>query len=104
MDGFVSADSLVYGGVYALTLRGRVVYVDYARNIAKRVDGHLAMMRGSMSWLKRRGAMEFDGVQIRRCHPDDAQEVIDWVIAIHNPIYNQPAEPTPAMILIERRI
>lgn len=92
MDGFVDVSALLRSGVYALSHRGKVVYIGRSGVLLDRLHAHMrhaqraTQGRTPSKTLVRR--IVFDAMHIRACHPDNAAALERQLIAQHNPRYN----------------
>ena len=93
LGGFTNVSDILRSGVYALLLKGTVVYVGKSKNLYSRIYTHRSLYN-----KKRRGAalpewmpvkaMKFDEVHIRPCHVDLLDKLEYEMINLYKPKYN----------------
>lgn len=105
LDGFLDITPVLRAGVYALTWRDVVVYVGQSRNLLGRLGAHRARSAGKTlpSWHPVR-RVQFDGVHVYPCGPDDLdaleREMINRFRPRHN-VHHKPPSGTPMLAPVD---
>lgn len=103
IEGFVNADEMLRAGVYALTWRGKVVYIGKSKCMLNRIYQHKTLWgRKSLknkvpSWMPVAG-VRFDGIWVRPCMLEQMDALEQELIKKYKPQYNvthKPVERTP---------
>lgn len=67
LKGFIEASEVLRSGVYALCLRGEVVYVGKSKCMLTRIEAHRGLFRRKApAWMPIKG-VQFDAVFLRPC-------------------------------------
>ena len=105
LAGFLNLDDLLRSGVYALTLRGEVIYVGQTKTLLERLWRHWhnrnKVFRREAGWSKVKG-IPFDGLWVRPVPIADLDSVEREMIAKYRPRHNDrlvPKVEIPAAIL-----
>lgn len=103
LAGFEDITPILRSGVYALVLRGSVIYIGQAKNLYSRIYAHRSMANRAAkghklpSWLPVRGLV-FDEVHVRPC-PIHLLDVLEYeMINLYKPRHNSKLK-TPGPIL-----
>lgn len=104
LEGMEEVSGILRSGVYALALRGEVIYIGQSRSLYSRIytHRHLARNREAPSWLKAKGIV-FDQVFIRLCPVHELDRVERELIALYKPRLNtrlQTAGPILAPVTL----
>lgn len=93
LEGFTDCSAILSGGIYALCLRGVVVYIGRSKCALTRVATHRSM-RGKkrVPWITAQGIL-FDEVHILPVHPDRIADVEAQMIRRYAPRYNTHHNP-----------
>lgn len=121
LEGFVDVTAILQSGVYALVLRGEVVYVGQSRVMLARVGNHRTALGRKKLSGRTRGVV-FDSVWVMPVHPDRLDEIEYEMIQRYRPRWNKiwnggpppeiaalighliPFAPQPPRAFIRRRL
>lgn len=91
-EGYSSAGGLLVAGVYALVLRGKVVFVGKAKLPLAFVASHRELAHTSHTDFVLAKGVVFDDVWVRPCHPDEIDSEYTRMLAKYKPRHNRPAK------------
>lgn len=93
VEGWLDFSALLRPAVYALLVRGRVVYVGQSKCPLVRIYTHRSMAgRRAPAWLRSRGIV-FDGVKLLPTRVEDLDRVEQELIAYYKPKFNVHDKP-----------
>lgn len=90
LEGFTNISESLRCGVYALAMKGKVIYVGKSKCMLVRIYSHrnAKSKRGSLpSWFPIKG-IAFDEVHVRVCHPDSLDKLEFDMINLYKPRLN----------------
>jgi excinuclease UvrABC nuclease subunit len=90
LEGFTNISEALRCGVYALAMKGKVIYVGKSKCMLVRIYSHrnAKSKRGSLpSWFPIKG-IAFDEVHVRVCHPDSLDKLEFDMINLYKPRLN----------------
>jgi excinuclease UvrABC nuclease subunit len=90
LEGFTNISESLRCGVYALAMKGKVIYVGKSKCMLVRIYSHrnAKSKRGSLpSWFPIKG-IAFDEVHVRVCHPDSLDQLEFDMINLYKPRLN----------------
>lgn len=86
----IDVSEVLKAGVYVLRLRGKVMFVGWAKSMIGMVNAHqYNRARYTPVWDPIVG-VQFDSASVIPCGPDRAKSILADLIAEHDPIYNRP--------------
>ena len=90
LEGFTNISEALRCGVYALLMKGKVIYIGKSKCMLVRIYSHrnAKSKRGSLpSWFPIKG-IAFDEVHVRPCHPDSLDKLEFDMINLYKPRLN----------------
>lgn len=95
-EGFTDCSDAFGSGVYALTYRGKVIYIGQSVMMMVRIASHLREKKTRMTAFgKRKGPpIVFDGFWCKPCHSSKLDAIEKELIEKYRPKYNIKHKPT----------
>ena len=92
LDEFANVSAVLRCGVYALVLKGQVVYVGKSKNMLTRVYTHRNLWstrrsKHKLNFIPTKGIL-YDEVHVRPCSLEDIDDLEQAMIAKYKPRYN----------------
>ena len=90
LEGFTNISEALRCGVYALVMKGKVIYIGKSKCMLVRIYSHrnAKSKKGALpSWFPIKG-IAFDEVHVRPCHPDSLDKLEFDMINLYKPKLN----------------
>lgn len=90
LEGFTNISEALRCGIYALVMKGKVIYIGKSKCMLVRIYSHrnAKSKKGSLpSWFPIKG-IAFDEVHVRVCHPDNLDSLEFDMINLYKPKLN----------------
>lgn len=90
LEGFTNISQSLRCGIYALVMKGKVIYIGKSKCMLVRIYSHrnAKSKKGSLpSWFPIKG-IAFDEVHVRSCHPDNLDSLEFDMINLYKPKLN----------------
>lgn len=90
LEGFTNISEALRCGIYALAMKGKVIYIGKSKCMLVRIYSHrnAKSKKGALpSWFPIKG-IAFDEVHVRLCHPDNLDALEFDMINLYKPKLN----------------